>query len=331
MLTQPERRPLSHRESPPRVSTASLHRELETRSLALVPASIQPNTETTSDAADPHTADLALALELADAADALTLSRFRALDLRVDTKPDTTPVSDADLATEVLIRERLARARPHDVVLGEEGGTGGTVGPGGTGGPGGPGGRAQTGSRRWIVDPIDGTKNYIRGVPVWATLLALEVDGDIKVGVVSAPAIGRRWWASRGRGAYADGRKLTVSDVTAIEDASFAYSSLTGWEQQGRLESFLDLARSVWRDRAFGDFWSHCLVAEGAVDASAEPEVSIWDIAPLKVIVEEAGGTFTDLSGDGSPDRGSIVCTNGALHAEVLRRLAPRDLADGDG
>jgi histidinol-phosphatase len=255
-----------------------------------------------------HAADLALALELADAADVLTLSRFRALDLRVETKPDTTPVSDADLATEALIRERLAAARPGDDVLGEEEGAGD---PGSS-------------SRRWILDPIDGTKNFIRGVPVWATLIALEIEGDVKVGVVSAPALGRRWWASRGAGAFADGRRLSVSDVASIEDASFAYSSITGWEEQGRLAGFLDLASTAWRNRAFGDFWSHCMVAEGAVDASAEPEVSLWDIAPLKVLVEEAGGTFTDLSGDGSPDRGSIVCSNTVLHAEVLRRLAPR-------
>ena len=161
-------------------------------------------------------------------------------------------------------------------------------------------------------------------MPVWATLIALEVDGEIKVGVVSAPALGRRWWASRGDGAFADGRRITVSAVSTLEDSSFAYSSLIGWKEQGRLEGFMDLSFSVWRDRAFGDFWSHCMVAEGAVDLSAEPEVSLWDIAPLKVIVEEAGGTFTDLSGDGSPDRGSIACSNTALHPELLRRLTAR-------
>jgi histidinol-phosphatase len=278
------------------------------RSLAPVPATIDPDT-TRPVEAGVYAADLALALELADAADLLTLSRFQALDLKVETKPDTTPVSDADLAAEALIRERLAAARPADVVLGEEQGT--VVGTG-------------SDSRRWILDPIDGTKNFIRGVPVWATLIALEVDGDVKVGVVSAPALHRRWWASRGDGAFADGRRITVSAVSSVEDSSFAYSSLTGWKELGRLEGFMDLAFSAWRTRAFGDFWSHCLVAEGAVDMSAEPEVSLWDIAPLKVIVEEAGGTFTDLSGDGSPDRGSIACSNARLHPELLRRLAPR-------
>jgi histidinol-phosphatase len=256
---------------------------------------------------DAHAADLALALALADAADVVTQDRFQALDLRVQTKPDTTPVSDADLAVEALIRERLGKARPDDTVLGEEQGEIGTGA-----------------ARRWILDPIDGTKNYVRGVPVWATLLALEVNGHITVGVISAPALGRRWWASRGGGAYANGRRIEVSKVGAVDDASFAYSSLAGWEEQNRLAGFLDLTRAVWRDRAFGDFWSHCLVAEGAVDISAEPEVSLWDIAPLKVLVEEAGGTFTDLAGDGSPAGGSIVCTNGPLHAEVLGMLAPR-------
>jgi histidinol-phosphatase len=270
-------------------------------SLALVTVSSHKDTSPSSG----HNADLALALELADAADELTMSRFQALDLRVETKPDTTPVSDADLATEALIRERLSAARPDDAVLGEEQGDIGS------------------GSRRWILDPIDGTKNYVRGVPVWGTLLALEIDGVIAVGVVSAPALGRRWWASRGGGAFANGRRIEVSNVTAIGDASFSYSSHEGWAKLGRLQGFLDLTHSVWRDRAFGDFWSHCLVAEGAVDISAEPEVSLWDVAPLKVIVEEAGGTFTDLKGSGSPSGGSIVCSNGRLHARVLEMLEP--------
>ena len=254
-----------------------------------------------------HAADLALALDLADAADVVTQDRFQALDLRVQTKPDTTPVSDADLAVEALLRDRLSRERPGDMVLGEEQGLLGSPG-----------------ARRWILDPIDGTKNYVRGVPVWATLLALEVEGEITVGVISAPALGRRWWASRGAGAYANGRRIEVSKVGAMGDASFAYSSLAGWEEQHRLAGFLDLTRAVWRDRAFGDFWSHCMVAEGAVDISAEPQVSLWDIAPLKVLVEEAGGTFTDLAGNAGPNGGSIVCSNGPLHAEVLEMLAPR-------
>jgi histidinol-phosphatase len=256
-------------------------------------------------------ADLALAHELADAADARTLERFRALDLQVETKPDLTPVSDADTAVERAIRDVLAVRRPGDAILGEEYGLVGD------------------GPRRWVVDPIDGTKNYVRGVPVWATLVALMVDDRVEVGVVSAPALGRRWWAARRLGAYAgpsaaEGRPLRVSAVCRLADASLSYSSLTGWEEQGRLAGLLQLSREMWRTRGFGDFWSHMLVAEGAVDVSCEPEVSLWDLAALQVVVEEAGGRFTDLTGAATPAGGSVVCTNGALHDEVLRALTAR-------
>jgi histidinol-phosphatase len=250
--------------------------------------------------------DLALAHRLADAADALTLARFRALDLAVAAKPDLTPVSDADLAVEDAVRRLLAQERPADAVLGEEHGVTGT------------------GPRQWVVDPIDGTKNFVRGVPVWASLIALRIDGRVDVGVVSAPALGRRWWAARGHGAFADGQPISVSRVSRLADAHLSYSSLTGWEEQGRLEGLLQLSRDCWRTRAFGDFWSHVLVAEGAVDASFEPEVSLWDLAPLQVIVEEAGGRFTDLSGEARPDGGSAVCSNGLLHDEVLAGLRAR-------
>jgi histidinol-phosphatase len=250
------------------------------------------------------TDDLALALRLADAADALTLARFRALDLAVTQKPDLTPVSDADLAVEDAVRTLLARHRPDDAVLGEEHGTTGS------------------GPRQWVLDPLDGTKSFVRGVPVWATLIALRVDGVTEVGVVSAPALGRRWWASRGGGAFANGEPIRVSAVADIADASLSYSSLSGWEEQGRLEGLLQLSRDCWRTRGLGDFWSHVLVAEGAVDASFEPEVSLWDTAPLQVIVEEAGGRFSDLSGQARPDGGSIVCSNGLLHEHVLARLS---------
>ncbi len=255
------------------------------------------------------TDDLALAHELADAADAHTLSRFLAVDLEVRSKPDLTPVSDADLAVEQAIRTHLASRRPADAVLGEEDGQTGT------------------GPRRWVVDPVDGTKNFVRGVPVWATLIALQDDGEVTVGVVSAPALGRRWWAARGLGAHTGGalasaRPLQVSGVRDLRDASVAYSSLTGWEQQGRLPGLLQLSREVWRTRAYGDFWSHTMVAEGAVDASFEPEVSLWDLAALQVVVEEAGGRFTDLQGVRGPAGGSAVCSNGVLHDEVLRALA---------
>ncbi len=250
--------------------------------------------------------DLALAHQLADAADAITLARFRALDLQVAAKPDLTPVSDADLAVEETIRALLAQARPDDAVLGEEHGVTGE------------------GPRQWVLDPIDGTKNFVRGVPVWATLIALRIDGRVDVGVVSAPALGRRWWAARGHGAFADGQPIAVSRVAKLSDAHLSYSSLTGWEKQGRLEGLLQLSRDAWRIRAFGDFWSHVLVAEGAVDASFEPEVSLWDLAPLQVIVEEAGGRFTTLSGEARPDGGSCVCSNGLLHDEVLAGLQSR-------
>ena len=249
-------------------------------------------------------ADLALALALADAADAISLDRFRALDLRVEAKPDSTPVSDADLAVEARLRSLLASARPDDGVLGEESGT-----------------TNPTAHRRWIIDPIDGTKNFVRGVGVWASLIALEADGEVVVGVASAPALGQRWWAAAGGGAFVNGRTIAVSSVTALADASMSYSSLSGWRSLGLLDAFLSLTETVRRTRAFGDFWSHLLVAEGAVDIAAEPEVSRWDLAALDIIVREAGGQFTSLAGTPGPGGGSAVATNGLLHAEVLRRL----------
>ena len=264
---------------------------------------LRPRLSLTSGA---YSADLALALALADAADVLSLQRFRALDLVVETKPDLTPVSDADRAVETAIRTTLAAERPDDALLGEEfGDTGG-------------------GDRRWIVDPIDGTKNFVRGMPVWATLIALSDHDRVVVGVVSAPALGRRWWASSGDGTWTsdlDGsvRQCRVSGVSELSDAYLSYSSLGGWTGPG----FPTLAETVWRTRAVGDFWSHVLVAEGAVDVSAEPEVSLWDIAPLQVVVEEAGGRFTDLSGKARPDRGSILCSNGLLHDAALALLRP--------
>ena len=255
--------------------------------------------------------DLRFAHVLADAADDTTTSRFKALDLRVETKPDMTPVSDADRAAEELIRTTLGRARPRDAIVGEEFGVQGNS------------------RRKWVIDPIDGTKNFVRGVPVWATLIALMVDEEPMVGLVSAPALGRRWWAARGHGAWT-GRSLSkasrcrVSDVSAIEDASFAYSDVLEWERAGRLEGFLDLNRTCWRTRAYGDFWSHMLVAEGAVDISSEPEVALWDLAALAVIVEEAGGRFTGLDGSPGPGSGSAMCSNGLLHDQALWFLAPR-------
>ena len=254
------------------------------------------------------TADLELAHALADAADAITMTRFAAADLVVETKPDLTPVSDADRAVEDAVRKLLADQRPGDAVLGEERGSSGS------------------GSRRWIVDPIDGTKGYVRGAPSWATLLALQVADEIVLGVVSAPALTRRWWACRGGGAWVRSpsgtQQCQVSQVRALPDAFLSYSSLAGWETRGRMTQFLGLAGDVWRTRAYGDFWSHMLVAEGVVDISCEPEVSMWDLAALQPIVEEAGGRFTDLAGEARADGGSVVCTNGLLHEEVIAALS---------
>jgi histidinol-phosphatase len=223
----------------------------------------------------------------------------------VETKPDLTPVSEADHAAEQLIRERIAAARPGDAFLGEEFGTEGDS------------------NRRWIIDPIDGTKNYVRGIPVWATLLALEEDGEMRVGVVSAPALGHTWWAVRGEGAFADGRSIGVSKVHALEDAQLCYSDFKWWEEFGLQAEFEALAHRVWRTRGFGDFWSHILVAEGAADVAAEPVVALWDLAPLLVIVEEAGGSFTDLDGNHTAEGGNAVSTNGLLHEAVLAALRP--------
>jgi histidinol-phosphatase len=254
--------------------------------------------------------DLRLAHVIADQVDALTMSRFKAQDLRVETKPDLTPVSDADRTAEELIRAQLSRARPRDAVHGEE--------------------MADTGHgpRRWVVDPIDGTKNFVRGVPVWATLIAL-LDGDeVVVGLVSAPALSRRWWAAVGSGAWtgrslASATRLQVSEVGRLQDASLSYSSLGGWEEQGRLDHFLDLTRKVWRTRAYGDFWSHVLVAEGAVDLAAEPELALHDMAALVPIVTEAGGRFTSVQGVDGPFGGSALVSNGRLHGAALQVLDP--------
>ena len=253
--------------------------------------------------------DLRLAHMMADNADSLTMSRFKALDLQVTAKPDLTPVSDADVAVEDAIRRTLKTARPRDAVHGEE--------------------REDTGwgPRRWVIDPIDGTKNYVRGVPVWATLIALMVEGEVVVGVVSAPALGRRWWASAGGGAFTgktllQGTPCRVSGVSDVADASLSYSSVHGWVDSGRGQQFVDLMRACWRTRAYGDFWSYMLLAEGAVDIASEPELARHDMAALDVIVREAGGRFTNLDGaDGVAGPGAVA-TNGVLHDAVVEQLA---------
>lgn len=247
--------------------------------------------------------DLTLALELADLADGISTERFGAADLVVETKPDMTPVSEADREIERVLRERISVARPDHAVVGEEEGVKGD------------------GDRRWIIDPIDGTKNFIRGIPVWGTLIALEVEGVITVGVASAPALHRRWWAARGEGAFADGRPIHVSKVERLSDAQLSFASIETWDRHDRGPQIAALTRKVWRSRGFGDFWQHVLVAEGAVDVAVEPEVSLWDLAALQVIVEEAGGQFTDLDGVARAGGGNVATSNGLLHDEVLATL----------
>jgi histidinol-phosphatase len=259
--------------------------------------------------------DLSLALALADAADAISIDRFRALDLVVTSKPDRTPVTDADRAVEQAIRDRLAAERPDDGIFGEEFGT--------------LDGTALGANRQWIIDPIDGTANFLRGVPIWGTLIALAIDGRPVVGVVSAPALSQRWWAARGLGAHAsahggEARRLRVSGVTALSDAVLSYNSLPGWDDAGRLEPLIDLTRAVWRARAIGDMWSYMLVAEGAIDIAGEFDLQPYDMAALQPIVEEAGGRFSSVDGEEGPWHGSALATNGVLHDEVLRSLRAR-------
>jgi len=239
--------------------------------------------------------DLELALELADAADEITLGRFGAADLRIETKPDRTPVTEADRAVEEELRRVLAERRPGHRIVGEE------LGSSGEGdGP------------RWIVDPIDATKNYLRGIPIFATLIALEEQ----VAVVSAPALGRRWWAERSGGAYSEGRRLQVSQVGRLEDAVVTYTSLHGFD-----ERFLDVLNRCWAPRGFGDFWQYMLLAEGAVDACVESAANHWDLAAPKLIVEEAGGRLTDLTGVARADGGTALASNGLLHDTLLDAL----------
>lgn len=253
------------------------------------------------------TDDLALALELADLADSITLGHFRSEGLVVETKPDMTPVSQADREVEEAVRETLGRRRSGDSVVGEEYGSSG-----------------ETGGRQWIIDPIDGTKGYVRGMPVWGTLLALREGEQLTVGVISAPALRRRWWAARGEGAHVDdglsagARPIRVSAVRALGDAQLSFGDLEEWEAIGRLDALLELARRCWRTRGMGDFWSYMLVAEGCAEIALDPVVSVWDMAASQVILEEAGGRQSDLSGADRPDGGSGVGTNGLLHDAAL-------------
>jgi histidinol-phosphatase len=259
--------------------------------------------------AHSYTDDLRLAHVLADNADNLSMERFGAVDLEVSTKPDMTYVTEADRAVESAIRRTLKSARTRDIVLGEEEGENEVA--------------AGAGNRRWIIDPIDATSNFVRGVPVWATLIALEEDGEIVASCVSAPALGRRWWAAKGAGAYTGkslmaSRQISVSNVNSLENASLSYSSLGGWDLIGRGEAFAALMRRCWRTRAYGDFWSYMMVAEGTVDVAAEPELKVWDMAALDVIVREAGGTFTSLAGEPGPWGVNALATNSHLHDAAM-------------
>lgn len=254
------------------------------------------------------TSDLVLAQQLADVADSITAARFRARDLSVDRKPDRTPVTDADLAVEDAVREVLAEHRPDDVVAGEE--RGGDVGAG----------------RAWVLDPIDGTKNFLRGIPAWATLIALVDQGRPVLGVVSAPALGKRWWAAAGAGAWcrtgqAEPERISVSGVRDLSDSYVSTTHLGTWVQHHSRDAYLRLVDACWENRAFGDFWQHCLVAEGVIDIAVEPIVNPWDVAAAQVLVEEAGGTFTDLAGAARYDGGNALSTNGHLHDAALRHL----------
>lgn len=251
--------------------------------------------------------DLQLALRLADTADAITSDRFRARDLTVDRKPDRTPVTDADLAVEDAVRAVLAEQRPEDRVAGEE--RGGEI----------------SAARTWVLDPIDGTKNFLRGVPAWATLIALVEDGTPTAGVISAPALGRRWWAATGQGAWTGTRdaaeRVSVSGVREISDAYVSTTHLGSWVEHHSREAYLRLVDACWENRAFGDFWQHCLVAEGAIDLAAEAIVNPWDVAPVQIIVQEAGGVFTDVSGQVGFQGGSALSSNGHLHSTALDLL----------
>jgi histidinol-phosphatase len=250
--------------------------------------------------------DLELAQRMADAADAVTMRHFRSVSLRIESKPDNTPVSNADKEVERMIRDQLAAERPGDTVMGEEFGESGQ------------------GARRWIIDPVDATKNYVRGIPVFATLIALEEDGDIRLGVVSAPALGARWWGSRGEGAFGGDRRLAVSRIGSLEDAQLCHAGFEEWRDAGSLDPLLELSRKCARTRGFGDFWQHMLVAQGSAEIALEPEVSLWDMAAVKVIVEEAGGTFTDLAGTATAGGGDAISSNGLLHQQALRYVGRR-------
>ncbi len=255
--------------------------------------------------------DLDFCQKLADFADEISMARFGALDLKIETKPDLTPVSDADKKVEEELRKLILDYSSTDSIVGEEFGVEGNS------------------NREWILDPIDGTKNFVRGVPFWGTLIALKIDNKVQVGMVSAPALGRRWFGALGLGSYLrtntnnfkKERKLEVSKISKIEDAYFGYSSQERWAKRHQEENFEKLLKKVWRARGFGDFIIHMMVAEGALDFSMEPKLAIWDMAALIPIITEAGGTTTSLEGGDPLVDLSLVTSNGLLHQEVLKNI----------
>jgi histidinol-phosphatase len=293
------------RSTEPRINTSIDRYEVANRGEpGRYPGEVTSPHSPASDATDSLSEDLALALRLADAADEISMSRFDAADLEVQAKPDTSYVTEADLATERAIRGILARERPEDGVFGEEFGAQGDS------------------ARQWIIDPIDGTHNYLRGIPMWATLIALAVDGIPQVGVVSQPAIGRRWWAASGRGAWtaaAEGpRRIHVSDIDDVARASVSFQSMQQWDAVGRADDVLRLSRAVWRDRGYGDAWPYMLVAEGRLEMVAEFDVKEYDIAAHWPIVTEAGGRVSAFDGADTLSARSVLATNGALHDGFL-------------
>jgi histidinol-phosphatase len=247
--------------------------------------------------------DLKLALDLADIADALTMLRYRSPDLEVETKPDMTPVSESDKRVELALRDRLADDRPDDLVIGEEFGGAELAGQ-----PG----------RAWVIDPIDGTKSYVRGMDTWTTLIALTVDGLVTLGVVSMPALKKRWWAVRGQGAYADGNRIRVSKIDELSGAQLAWSGIEEWDAIDRFDQLVALGRACWRTRGVGDAWQYMLVAEGAAELAVDPEATLWDLAAVSIVVEEAGGRFTSIGGVEGPGAGSGLASNGLLHDAAL-------------
>lgn len=253
-------------------------------------------------------ADLSIALELADACDAFTLPVYENRSFTLDWKQNRTEVTEADRGAEAMIVDRLAVARPHHGVFGEEHGLAGDA----------------SSPWRWIVDPIDGTSGFVRGIPVWATLIALtHADHGVVVGVVSAPALGRRWWAGLGAGSFADGRRCRVSDVDDLADAQVCVTFNDGWDELGLTDQLVELLRAARRARGFGDFWQHTLVAEGAVDVAVDAVgVAPYDLAAVRLVVTEAGGTFTDRHGEHTHEHDTAISSNGVLHTEVIRRLS---------